>query len=70
MLLVNKNHYRIVVIEVLETVYEVWADTEDSAKQIARIDNDVEHDHRHEYESAVHPPQVINVSQVSIVHQC
>lgn len=66
----SKNHYRIVVIEVLETVYEVWADTEESAKQIAKIDADIEHDHRYEYESAVHPPQIIGINTVKVDHHC
>lgn len=64
------SHYRITVVEVLSTTYEVWADTKEEAMKIAEIDTDVAHPKRHECDQDVHPPKCVGVDIVDRKFEC
>lgn len=58
------SHYRITVVEVLSTTYEVWADNEVAAKTIAEMSPSIDHPARHETDQDFHPPRSINIDVV------
>jgi hypothetical protein len=64
------SHYKITVLEVLSTTYEVWADSEKDAANIAEMSADVNHPKRHEYEQDIHPPKIVRIDLVDRVCEC
>jgi len=63
------SHYRITVVEVCSTTYEVWAETEKDAIAIAE-DPNVEHPSRHECDQDIHPPKAVGVDVVDRKFEC
>ena len=67
---VDDHHYLITVCEVLETIYEVWADDESQAIAIATQDSRVDDPRRFQTDERVHPPAPASMSLVLRRHQC